>query len=144
MMLNERCEFGEGKITRQQLNSLERALDQLFASLGIEVEFTKHFFDRVNHERNKRQITLCELSQLFSNLYKKFGLHLQQIGDTKEVDEVVKSVSTNINIPFHIKWNPRKREIELIAKTIMRKKDFKTRTKVLRVESYKQFMKRQG
>lgn len=144
MMLNERCEFGEGKITRQQLNSLERALDQLFASLGIEIEFTKHFFDRVNHERNKRQITLCELSQLFSSLYKKFGLHLQQIGDTKEVDEVVKSVSTNINIPFHIKWNPRKREIELIAKTIMRKKDFKTRTKVLRVESYKQFMKRQG
>lgn len=141
-MISEDCQFGNGRITKSQLNALESGLDSLFSSLNIEVEFTKHFFDRVNDGRNKSQITLCELSDLFQALYRKYNLHLLDLSSKrKEIEEMVKSITTNINIPFHMKWNNNKNELELIAKTIMRKKDFRTRTRVLKVESFKEFMK---
>jgi hypothetical protein len=55
----------EQPITPAQLNALEKALDALFKSLGIDVEFTRHFIDRVNDERNQEQITMPELVNMF-------------------------------------------------------------------------------
>jgi len=49
-------------MSKQQLSSLEAVLDKAFAKLGIDVEFTKHFLDRVNDARNKTQITAKELA----------------------------------------------------------------------------------
>ena len=46
------------QITPVILNKLEKYLDALFARLGIDVEFTRHFLDRVNDERNIKQITV--------------------------------------------------------------------------------------
>jgi hypothetical protein len=140
-MLNEKCQWGEGEITKLQLKTFERVLDSLFSKLNIDVAFTKHFFDRLNDKRNRKQITLCELSQIFSDVYKKFGLHLRQIGDShREVEEIIKSTSSHINIPFILKWDKHKNEIILVTKTIMRKRNFKASNKVLRVESFKEFL----
>ena len=44
-------------ITRSDLNQIEKYADRLFAAVGIDVEFTRHFMDRVNDTRNKAQIT---------------------------------------------------------------------------------------
>lgn len=128
----ESCKFGEDEITRQELKTLESVLDKLFEGLGIDIEFTRHFHDRVNDARNKKQITLCELSNIFQSLYRKYGTQLTKEPD--EIEELIKSISTNINIPVVLEWNFRSKKIELIAKTVMRKKNFKTRDKVLRVE----------
>ena len=133
------CKFGEDEITRQELETLEKMLDKLFASLDIDVEFTKHFHDRVNDARNKRQITLRELTKIFQSLYQKYGFRLTQEPD--EIEEVIKSISTDINIPVVLEWNFRTKKIELIAKTVMRKKNFKSRNKVLKVESFKTFLR---
>ena len=40
-------------------------------SLNIDVEFTKHFMDRVNDARNKTPITPAELTRLFKQSYRK-------------------------------------------------------------------------
>jgi len=40
---------------------------------------------------------------------------------------------TDINLPFVLKWDERNKEFDLISKTIMRKKDFKTSGPKLKV-----------
>ena len=95
--------------------------------MGIDIEFTKHFLDRVNDERNKKPITIPELIGMFKRLHKKHGKPLSKVDD--DFDAVVKDFNNNINIPFAINVTPN--DIDLVAKTVMRKKDFKTSTPVI-------------
>ena len=37
-------------VSRSDLDQIERYADKLFAAVGIDVEFTRHFLDRVNDE----------------------------------------------------------------------------------------------
>jgi hypothetical protein len=115
------------EITKSQLDSIEGYADKLFAKLGIDIEFTKHFLDRVNDKRNKKPITSPELIGMFKRLHKKHGKPLSKVDD--DFDAVVKDFNSNINIPFAINVTPN--DIDLVAKTIMRKKDFKTSTPVI-------------
>jgi hypothetical protein len=115
------------EITKSQLDSIEQYADNLFAKLGIDIEFTKHFLERVNDERNKKPITTAELIGMFKRLHKKHGKPLSRIDN--DFDAVVKDFNNNINIPFAINVTPN--DIDLVAKTVMRKKDFKTSTPVI-------------
>ena len=118
-------------VTQQQLDSLENVLDRVFASVGIDVEFTKHFIDRVNDERNIRPITIRELAMLFKKEFVKYGKPIAQLGP--DAQAVMKDLETDINIPFVLNWNGE--ELELVAKTVMRKKDFKSSNKEFAVET---------
>jgi len=137
-MINEKCRFGDDEISSSELKTLENVLDKLFASLDIDIKFTKHFLDRVNDTRNKRQITLCELTTIFKSLYRKYGVEISK--EDGEIEEVIKSLSTNIHIPVNIRWDFRAKEIILVTKTVMRKKEFKYREKTLRVESFRNYL----
>ena len=117
-------------ITKSQLDALEVYADNLFAKLGIDIEFTRHFLDRVNDKRNIKPISIPELMGMFKRLHKKHGKPLSKIDN--DFDAVVKDFNNNINIPFAINVTPE--DIELVAKTIMRKKDFKTSTPVIPLE----------
>ena len=44
------------RVSRSDLDQIEKYADKLFAAVGIDVEFTRHFLDRVNDERNKKPI----------------------------------------------------------------------------------------
>tara|TARA_B110000503_G_scaffold72394_1_gene111946 strand:+ start:3450 stop:3857 length:408 start_codon:yes stop_codon:yes gene_type:complete len=134
----------DDKITKSELNVIEKSLDKIFGELGIDVVFTKHFFDRLNDARNKKQITPEELVSIYKDLYKKFGKKISKVGGGKEVEELVKSMSTDINIPVHLEYDKKNKEVNLVAKTVMRKKGFKTGDKVLAVEgllSFKDYCK---
>ena len=111
-------------VTRQELMQLEQYLDKMYASLGIDVEFTRHFLDRVNDPRNQKQITVNELARLFKQHYHKHGKKIAQLGP--DAQAVLKDLSTNVNLPFVLDWNRQTQELELIAKTVMRKKNFRT------------------
>ena len=52
----------EKEVTKSDLDQLERYADRLFGAVGIDVEFTRHFLDRVNDVRNKMQITSAHLN----------------------------------------------------------------------------------
>ena len=109
-------------ITKSDLDQVERYADKLFAALGIDVEFTKHFIDRVNDARNMTQITPAELVRLFKQSYKKYGKKIAKMTD--DANAVIHDMKTDINMPFVL--NHKKGEIELVAKTVMRKKNFTT------------------
>ena len=112
----------EKEIKKSDLDQVEKYADRIFASLGIDVEFTRHFLDRVNDKRNVKQITPAELTRLFKQSYKKYGKKIAQLGPDAEA--VINDMKTDINMPFVL--NLKGGELELIAKTVMRKKDFKT------------------
>ena len=48
-------------ISQAELDSIESYLDDLFAAVGIDIEFTRHFLDRVNDARNRKQIAPHEI-----------------------------------------------------------------------------------
>lgn len=121
-------------ITQKQLDILEQYLERLFDQINIDIDFTRHFIDRVNDPRNREQISIEELFDIFKKEYKKYGMRITKMGDGAEA--VFKDMSSDINVPFILRWDPRNLELDLIAKTIMRKKKFKTPDRVLRVESY--------
>ena len=118
-------------ISQQELDQIEKFADRLFAKVGIDVEFTRHFIDRVNDARNKKDITPAELTRLFKQTYNKHVKKIPQLGP--DAEGVLKDMRTDINMPFVLKWDKQSQEFELIAKTVMRKKGFKTTSDVLSV-----------
>ena len=122
----------EKQIKKSDLDQVEKYADRIFASLGIDVEFTRHFLDRANDKRNVKQITPSELTRLFKQTYKKYGKKIAQLGPDAEA--VINDMKTDINMPFVL--NLKGGELELIAKTVMRKKDFKTSGPKMSFENY--------
>jgi hypothetical protein len=112
------------EITQPMLDKLEQYLDALFKKLGMDVEFTRHFLDRVNDPRNKEQITLKELAILFKDAYTKYGQKIAKMGPDAEA--VIKDMRSDVNVPFVLNWDNRNQELDLVAKTVMRKKNFHT------------------
>lgn len=121
----------ERQITKQDLNDIEKYADKLFARVGIDVEFTKHFLDRVNDARNRKQITSSELIRLFKQTYKKHGFVIPTLGPNAQA--VIKDMQTDINVPFVLNVT-KNGELELVNKTVMRKKNFMTSNPELRIE----------
>ena len=119
-------------ISRVDLEQLEKFADKLFGKVGIDVEFTRHFLDRVNDVRNKKPITMSELTRLFKQEYKRWGKPIAQMGPDQEA--VMKDLQTDINLPFALRWDSKNNELDLIAKTVMRKADFKTPNQEFPVE----------
>ena len=119
------------RVSKSDLDQIEKYADRLFGALDIDVEFTRHFLDRVNDKRNKRPIVPSELTRLFKQTYKKYGKTIRKLGPDAEA--VISDMKTDINMPFVL--NLKGGELELVAKTVMRKKDFKTSNPKLAFES---------
>ena len=131
MLISDIIYEQDNEVTQAQLDVLEKVLDQVFAQVGIDVEFTRHFLDRVNDERNRRQITIKELGLVFKKEFMQYGKPIAQLGPDAEA--VMKDMESNINIPFALRWDNNNNELDLIAKTVMRKSDFKTSNKTFAV-----------
>lgn len=119
-------------ITKKQLDTIERFADKLWSKVGLDIEFTRHFLDRLNDARNKKNITQAELTRLFKQSFKKYGNKISNLG--ADAQAVIKDMQTDINMPFVLQID-KNGELDLVAKTIMRKKDFKTTNQKFTVES---------
>jgi len=109
-------------ISRKELGDVETYADNLFSDVGIDVEFTKHFLDRVNDPRNGAEITPEELTSLYRKAHDKYGNNLSHLKTGSE--RVVNDVQTDINVPVVL--NKRGKEAEMVNMTVMRKKNFLT------------------
>ena len=125
------------QIKKSDLDQIEKYADRIFAAVGIDVEFTRHFLDRVNDARNIKQITPSELTRLFKQSFKKYGKKISKLGD--DAQAVINDMKTNINMPFVLN-KTRGGELELVAKTVMRKKNFSTSNTKMSFENYIQEM----
>jgi hypothetical protein len=120
------------EITKSDLNQIEKIADEWFEDYGIDVEFTYHFLERVNDPRNGKPISAEELEDLFIKTAEKYGKKLSDFPDNFEA--VLNDLRTSINLPFALNYDARNDEMDLVAKTIMRKRDFKTTSPKLPLE----------
>jgi phosphopantetheine adenylyltransferase len=115
-----------------QLKHIEVIIDRLFKRYNVDVAFTKHFQDRVNDSRNGKPITYDELLNLLKKTYTKYG---REIGEQDEdFQAVLKDIQHDLNLPFVLTYDTRNNEMDLIAKTIMRKHNFQTSNPILPLE----------
>lgn len=119
------------EVTQSQLNDIEKYADRLFKAVNVDVNFTRHFVDRVNDKRNEKPISTSELTRLFKQTYKKHGKKIPKMGD--DAQAVIHDMQTDINMPFVLAYDDRNKELDLVAKTIMRKRDFKTPNQKLKI-----------
>ena len=115
-------------VTKSDMRSIENYADKLFAAAGIDVDFTRHFRQRVNDERNIKPITAAELIGVFKRTWKKYGKKLPEL--TANAEAVIKDMRSDINMPF-VFAQDKSGELDLIDKTIMRNKNFQTTNKIL-------------
>ena len=108
-------------VSKSDLNQIEKYADKLFAAVGIDVEFTRHYHDRVNDERNKKPINSAELIRLFRLTYKKYGKKIAKM--SPDAQAVIHDMETDVNMPFVLNLD-KNGMLDLVAKTVMRKKDF--------------------
>jgi len=116
-------------ISREQMKQFETLVDRIFEKFGIDFEFTMHFRDRMGDDRNNPCISMKELADFFSKIYAKKGAPLK---NTKDAEVVLTDLQKDLNIPVLLSYNSRTDELEVKAKTIMRKKNFHTLDKKIR------------
>jgi len=122
--LEEQCDL----VTRKQMKEFEVLVERLFKKYDIDFEFTKHFGERMSDERNKPCIKLKELAELMKKIYSRQGKSLK---GAKGAEAVIRDMQKDLNIPVVVKYDQRNDEFDVVAKTIMRKKGFKTRNKFI-------------
>ena len=120
-------ELLEKDVSRKDINDLEKFADRILKKYGVDIEFTKHFVDRMNDPRNSPEIKVSELQRFFKKIQKNKA---KNIINNPDIQAVLKDMSTNLNLPVVIKTKGDD-SFEVTNKTIMRKKDFKTTSKVI-------------
>jgi len=127
--------LSEQRMTREDLKRLETYASNLFNTLGIDVAFSNHFFDRLHDPRNGKDISLEELLRLFNLQYRQNGQKIKKLPVGAEA--IMQDMKTDINMPVVFKYNSRTRMINLLAKTVLRKKNFYGADLRLQVEQAK-------
>lgn len=105
-----------------QIKSLEKFADNLLDKFGIDIEFTKHFGERMGDTRNEPCIKIAELQQLFKKIEKDKAKKIKAAGDS---EAVLVDLQKELNLPLVIEIDDND-EFVVRFKTIMRKRDFKT------------------
>jgi hypothetical protein len=118
----------KSEMAKTDMDAVEKYADSQMNPTDVDLgKETDHFFQRLNDPRNGKEISPAELTGLFKRLARNKKKFLEFLKQYKEF--VVKDRVSNINIAF-IKVADR-----LIAKTVMRKADFKSSTPVFTTES---------
>jgi hypothetical protein len=120
-----------GLIGLKQIKAFEKVVDQLFKKFDIDFNFTRHFGDRMDDDRNNPNITMKELADFIKKVYAKKGKSIKGMAGA---EAVLKDIQTDINIPVAITYDRTNDEFDVVMKTIMRKKNFKTPDKVIKYE----------
>ena len=116
-------------IGMKQIKEFEKVVDKLFEKFGIDFKFTRHFGERMSDERNTPCITLKELADFIKKIYANQGKSLKGIAGA---EAVIKDIQKDLNIPVAVEYDAKNDEFDVVMKTIMRKKNFKTPNKVIK------------
>lgn len=121
-------ESGCAVYSLDQIKDLKKFADNLIRKFDIDIEFTKHFGDRMSDPRNTPCIKLSELQQLFKKIEKDQAQKLKAA--LADYEAVLIDLQKDLNLPFVIELN-RNNEFNVRFKTIIRKKGFRTTNKVV-------------
>ena len=129
-------------ITPKQLSDTRKSVNKQFSSLGMLVDLqTRHFKKRVDDTRNTKPISSAELIGVFKRAAKKWKSKnftdtilntIDPITGNKDNQAVIYDKQTDINVAAVLNTT-RSRTPEFVVKTILRKKEFATRSPRLEV-----------
>ena len=119
------------KMMQKDVNDLEKFADRILKKYKVDVEFTKHFVDRLNDKRNSPEIKVAELQRFFKKIQRNKA---QNIIDNPDTEIVLKDMSTNLNLP--VKIVTKGNSFEVTNKTIMRKDNFSSPNKIIKYEEF--------
>lgn len=115
------------EIPKAEIDKIDKYADKQLDPIDIDLS-SNHFFQRINDPRNDKEISSAELIGFFKRLKKNKNEFIDFLNKYKQI--VATDNRSKINIPFMKKAN------KAIAKTIMRKNDFKTSNVKLSFEDY--------
>jgi len=119
------------ELTRPDIRKIEQDVDPEFDNVDIDVDLGgNHFVQRANDRRNRPEISAGEIKDVF---LKTLDQNEDDFDQMKSGDEVVLTdKGSDLNVPVLFKGRRRpgkstnREELDMIAKTIMRKPNFKT------------------
>jgi hypothetical protein len=120
--------------TYNEVKDLEKFADRLLNKYGVDIEFTRHFGDRMSDQRNKPCIKISELQQMFKRIE---ASKAEKIRKQKDGEYVIVDLQKDLNLPVVIEYK-RGTGFEVRVKTIIRKKNFMTTNSKVTVESFKE------
>jgi len=122
-------------VSQKEINDLEKFGDRLLNKFDVDIEFTRHFADRLNDKRNKPAITVDEIKALFKKMADNKGKRIKKHGNS---EAILKDMQSDLNLPVVVNW--KNGEFEVVNKTIMRKKNFKSPDPMIKYESVEEDM----
>ena len=120
-------------LTVEHMKAFEKFVDKMFEKFNIDFEFTKHFRERMTDSRNDPCINMKELATMIQKIYKKYQHGEKSLSKFVDAEAVVKDLQSDLNMPIAVEYDRNNDELDVIAKTIMRKKNFSTPNQVLKV-----------
>ena len=112
-------------VSWNDLKRLESMLDALFAQAGLDIQFTKHFWERINGSRGYGgTVSIPELQDAFRKTFVKYAQKIKS-KNVKWKAIILDIGKDHLNMPFVLDWNPSEREMSIVALTAMKKRDFK-------------------
>jgi hypothetical protein len=129
------------EMSTPDIEDVELKIRKSFNSVGIIINFTKHFGDRIvnNAEdekgRKRDNISPEELLNTFDRLkdhHKQIFAEAHQFTDEVkrgEFEGVIMDIFKKINVPFALEFDKRKGKFILTCKTIMKRDNFITKSK---------------
>lgn len=103
--------------TPAEVQALEQQLDHLMAPVGLDVEFSKHFIERLLGR--EQPVTVAEVVSSFDKLKKKYKQKLKGAKKKPGYEATLKDFDNDLNIVFGIQ--PGEPTPQLINITLMRK-----------------------
>jgi len=111
-------------VTWNDLKRLESMLDALFAQAGLDIAFTKHFWERINGSRGYGgTVSIPELQDAFRKTFTKYAQQIK--GKSVNWKAIILDIGKDhLNMPFVLNWSPQDKEMSIVALTAMKKRNF--------------------
>ena len=126
------------EMSASEIEGSTEFLKKKFYSIGIVLNFTKHFGDRIldgaKDEHGKRDnVTLKDLFDTFAKIYSHHKRIFDEAKDFNdevkrgEFEGVIQDEFTKINVPFVLVFDKNKGKFIITCKTIMKRDNFHTK-----------------
>lgn len=120
-------------ITPAHMKAFEQFVDKMFEKYKIDFNFTKHFRERISDGRNDPCINLKEIADTIKKIYEKYRKGEHTLSKYVDTEAVIKDLQNDLNMPIAVEYDRKNDELNVIAKTIMRKKNFRTPSPEIKV-----------